>query len=247
MTRLADREICVTPDKDRPPAVGMGWDALEDPPTTPAQLAYRQLETMIVTGILPPGQMLSEIELSEKLGISRFPIRDALQLLARDNLVQVVPRRGTFVRFAGPDEQLLLLEMRRPLEIRLVSRAARFAADDQLAAIGDIARKFAIATRTGIIPALQPLMRGYYAILYASARQPYLAEALSRVISASWRFGFLYGDEADHERLSGHRQAVFSRTLARDASGAVEATNHLIDDLEAIAHRHLSSSPPHSG
>ncbi|MCF8033722.1 MAG: GntR family transcriptional regulator [Desulfarculaceae bacterium] len=59
--------------------------------------AVQYLREKIITGELKPGQRLNEVELSEELGISRPPLREALRTLTKDYLVQGIPRRGTFV------------------------------------------------------------------------------------------------------------------------------------------------------
>ncbi|OYZ89384.1 MAG: GntR family transcriptional regulator, partial [Rhizobiales bacterium 17-65-6] len=61
---------------------------------TLTERAYRELEELISTLQLPPGTVLSELVLVDRLGIGRTPIREALQRLARDGLVLVLPRRG---------------------------------------------------------------------------------------------------------------------------------------------------------
>jgi len=55
--------------------------------------AYGDLEAMIVTLQLPPGSAVSEAALSQRLGIGRTPIREALQRLARERLITILPRR----------------------------------------------------------------------------------------------------------------------------------------------------------
>ena len=59
-----------------------------------ADLAYREIRALIVTLELPPGSVLSEPELQERLGLGRTPIREALRTLAHERLVEVYPRRG---------------------------------------------------------------------------------------------------------------------------------------------------------
>ena len=78
--------------------------------------AYRRLEEMIVTLQLAPGAVVSESALSKRLGIGRTPIREALQRLARERLVVVLPRRGIMVSEINVSTQLRLLEARRELE-----------------------------------------------------------------------------------------------------------------------------------
>ena len=83
--------------------------------------AYDRLEEAIVTLRLSPGAVLSESALATDLGFGRTPIREALQRLAREGLVVVLPRKGILVTEINPRNQILLLEVRRELE-RLIAR-----------------------------------------------------------------------------------------------------------------------------
>ncbi|HAE00603.1 MAG TPA: GntR family transcriptional regulator, partial [Rhodospirillaceae bacterium] len=83
--------------------------------------AYRQIEERIVTLRLEPGEVLSEASLSLELGIGRTPIREALQRLAREGLVNILPRRGILVSDINVRNQLELLAVRREVE-RLMAR-----------------------------------------------------------------------------------------------------------------------------
>ncbi|MBM3538933.1 MAG: GntR family transcriptional regulator, partial [Alphaproteobacteria bacterium] len=78
--------------------------------------AYRRLEEMIVTLQLAPGAVVSETALSSRLGIGRTPIREALQRLARERLIVVLPRRGIMVAEVNIRTQLRLIETRREVE-----------------------------------------------------------------------------------------------------------------------------------
>ncbi len=93
--------------------------------------AYRELEEMIVTLRLSPGTVLSEQALALRLKIGRTPIREALQRLARDGLVVIMPRRGIMVSEINLRLQLRLLEVRRELERLMASLAAERATPDE--------------------------------------------------------------------------------------------------------------------
>ena len=87
--------------------------------------AYYAIRELIVTLELPPGSVVSERELMERLGLGRTPIREALRDLARDRLVDVYPRRGIFVSGVDVGDIAGLSEVRVALE----SQAARLAAE----------------------------------------------------------------------------------------------------------------------
>lgn len=62
-----------------------------------AESAVRRIREEIIVGKLPPGSRLNEMELSERFGISRPPLREAFRMLGNEKLVEFMPRRGTFV------------------------------------------------------------------------------------------------------------------------------------------------------
>jgi DNA-binding GntR family transcriptional regulator len=102
--------------------------------------AYRVVEEQIVTLRLKPGGILSEQSLSATTKFGRTPIREALQRLAREGLITILPRKGILVSDINPRNQLLLLEVRRELE-RLLSRTgAERATPVQRTGFQDIAR-----------------------------------------------------------------------------------------------------------
>ena len=65
---------------------------------------YKKLEEMILSGEIKPKEKILENELAKKLGVSRTPIREALNKLEQKNLVVRIPHKGTYVREISLDE-----------------------------------------------------------------------------------------------------------------------------------------------
>ena len=61
------------------------------------QIVYEKIKEAIVGGFIRPGERLSEVELADKLAVSRTPVREAIRQLAQTGLVTLEPRRGAFV------------------------------------------------------------------------------------------------------------------------------------------------------
>ena len=61
------------------------------------EIVYEELKRRIVTGEIPPGERMMEIQLSEDLGVSRTPVREAIHKLEKEGLVLIEPRRGAAV------------------------------------------------------------------------------------------------------------------------------------------------------
>ncbi len=89
----------------RPRALSKSPTPSQVPPSLNEE-AYRLIEEMIVTLELAPGSVVSEAMLSERIGIGHTPIREALQRLAREHLVQILPRRGVVVTAVDVGHQL---------------------------------------------------------------------------------------------------------------------------------------------
>src|ERR1043166_7557297 len=87
------------------------------------QRVYEYLREEIVSERLQPGTELHEVPLSEELGVSRGPIREAIGRLAAEGLVTVRPRRGAVVRSLSKDEFLELYRVRERLEMMAVRLA----------------------------------------------------------------------------------------------------------------------------
>src|SRR5437588_4792083 len=87
------------------------------------QRVYDFLREEILSERLQPGAVLQEVALSEELGVSRGPIREAIGRLAAEGLVTVRPRRGAVVRSLSKDEFLELYQVREALEMMAVRLA----------------------------------------------------------------------------------------------------------------------------
>ncbi|MGO4833544.1 GntR family transcriptional regulator, partial [Rhizobiaceae sp. 2RAB30] len=91
-----------------------------------AAKAYRALERMIVTLELAPGSVATEGALIERIGLGRTPVREALQRLAWEGLVDIRPRAGLAIAPLHASDWLRVIDARRGLEIVLARSAARF-------------------------------------------------------------------------------------------------------------------------
>ncbi len=98
---------------------------------TLSQRVYDHLREEILADHLLPGTELQEVALSEELGVSRGPIREAIGRLAAEGLVTVRPRRGAVVRSLSKEEFLELYQVREALEMMAVRLAVpRLGAED---------------------------------------------------------------------------------------------------------------------
>lgn len=96
-----------------------------------------QLEELIFTGMYRDGDRLDETRLAERFGVSRTPLREAFQRLALSGLVELIPRRGAFVRQPGPVELMEMFEVMAELEATCGRLAAMRISDAALEDLRD--------------------------------------------------------------------------------------------------------------
>jgi DNA-binding GntR family transcriptional regulator len=174
-------------------------EAETDTGETLAERAYRLIEEMLVTLEIPPGSLMSELDLAKRLGISRTPVGEALSRLSRSGLVTVLPRRGFIATEISVTHQLRLLELRREVA-RLVARlAALRALPAQRAALLDVARKFAQAVKTGDEHEYMAADHTFHRLVALCAQNDFAVQALETLDSQTRRFWFAHRHQAGVE------------------------------------------------
>ena len=204
--------------------------------------AYSELEELIVTLQLTPGSAVSEAELSQRLGIGRTPIREALQRLARERLVTILPRRGIVVSEINVKSQLRLLEVRREVE-RLVARsAARRATDEEREHFIAIARDFEKSARHNDAVTFMRIDREFNDLSVNVARNEFAAGAMGLMHSLSRRFWFLHYQQAADMPLTAKLHADLARAIATaNEAAAGDAMDRLLDTLETFTRATVST------
>ena len=100
---------------------------------------YTVLRESIVDRAFAPGEKLNVDEIARRLDVSRTPVHEALAILAADGLVEVVPRRGTFVTEFTLADHAETLEVRRALELLACETACSRASDQDVAELAALA------------------------------------------------------------------------------------------------------------
>ena len=195
--------------------------------------AYADLEEMIVTLKLAPGAAVSEQDLAQRLGIGRTPIREALQRLAREGLVAILPRRGILVSEINVKRQLRLLEVRRELERLIARSAARRATDEERARFEAIARRFQESSRVNDDVAFMRTDREFNDLCSAASHNEFAAGGMSLMHSLSRRFWYIHYKRAADMPLTAKLHANIARAIAKgDEDAAAAASDKLLDAIE---------------
>jgi len=191
---------------------------------------HAALRREIVTLELAPGAVINEADLMSRLGVGRTPLREALQRLAEEDLVVVLPHRGTFVSPVGATDVQAVFELR----VELDALAARFAAERatpaQIEGLGELVREFAGDAAD--------FDREFHDAVAAAAHNPYLERTERRLYVLAMRMLNLLRiprESADDMRTE--FEPIVEAIAARDPDAAA-----------AAARRHVAArgwfSPP---
>ena len=195
--------------------------------------AFRDLELMIVNGTLKPGQWVSESDLMQISGHTRAPVRSAIQRLADEALLSIVPRRGAQICPIEYTEQFRALELRRVVERLAAKSAAKRATADQRKKFAALAKEF----RKLSVPDDQDMMTELdtqcFSLLIIASDNKFLARALASVKGLSRRFWILHQQQyGSMKRISAAHAAVAQAISEGDEAGADKAVSELIDYVE---------------
>ena len=198
--------------------------------------AYAQIEEQIVTLQLPPGTVLSELVLAERLGIGRTPIREALHRLSRDGLVNILPRRGVLVSEIDLRSQLRLLEVRRELERLMARGAAERATEEERAQFAEIAKGMQRASDKQDDISFMRLDQQMNSLISLAARNEFASRSMGLMHGLSRRFWYQHYKEAADLPLCARLHAAVAGAIAeRDPGRAAAASDRLIEYIESFA------------
>lgn len=154
-----------------------------------SKTAYDLIRQKIVSLELAPGDVIDESALREELELGRTPIREALQRLALEQLVTIIPRRGMFVTEIRLTDLQRLFEVRVPLEAQAALLAARRGTkkhwEDMQAVLDDIPPDGSMDNEY-----LMQHDQACHQIMYAAADNSFLTDTLTNLYTLSLRLWY---------------------------------------------------------
>jgi DNA-binding GntR family transcriptional regulator len=163
----------------------------EELATSLSDRAYYELRKLIVSLELPPGSIVNERELMERLGVGRTPVREALRALAAEGLVEVYSRRGMFVSNVEVRDLAALSELRVELEGIAARLAAERATDEERDAARGLLAELDRAAGEQDERLLIELDQRIHRHVYRLTHNAFLEKALNEHFVLSLRIWFL--------------------------------------------------------
>ncbi len=205
----------------------------------------QDIEQMIVTGGFADGERLDEIRLAERFGVSRTPIREALQKLAASGLVEHRPRRGVFVREPGPVELVEMFEAMAELEAACGRLAALRITEKGIEALRATNALCQAAVAADDTDEYYLHNEQFHHLIYAATQNPFLEDMAARLQKRLKPYrrmqlrlrGRLAQSMAEHEAivtaLSAGDGAAAASELRAHVAVQGEKFHHLLNHLKA--------------
>lgn len=200
-----------------------------------AARAYRVLERMIVTLELAPGSVTTEGVLIERLGLGRTPVREAVQRLAWEGLLEVRPRAGMAVAPLHAGDWLKVLDARRGVEIILARSAARFYTRDANMRFQKAARAMQQAVIAGSVNDFLAADKSLDEAINSAADNAFASRLAAPLQTHSRRFWYRYRAEAGLAESAAQHVEIIRSILDHDEDAAGVQADRLISLLRGHA------------
>jgi DNA-binding GntR family transcriptional regulator len=198
-----------------------------------SHLAYLALERLIVTLRLRPGSLVTERQLIELARHGRTPVREAIQKLEWQGLIEVRPRAGLQITAIRPGDHADVMAARRQLEPLAADLVARHADEAQRAALVACAQTMTACSIQSDLEGFLAADKAFDEIVEAACPNRFLTSALAPLQTHARRLWFARADDR-HVDLSVDLHVKVIRAIRNaDGPAAARAMTELLDHLSA--------------
>lgn len=213
------------------------------PRVTFASMVGERIRSNIIEGVLPPGAQLNEVELASAFGVSRGPVREALQRLIQEGLLRSEPHRGVFVPVMTPEDVDDIYLVREAMETAAVRRIAGSSrAVSSYKTLDKVVRAMETAEKADDWNTVANRDLDFHTALVAAADSPRLVRMFTTVISETRLcLGVLSAAyDARGDLVEEHRR-ISDLIRDNDAEGAVAVLKKHFDDGVVTLKRRLAA------
>ena len=196
-------------------------------------VAYERLKDAIQNAAVEPGEPLTETRLSELLGISRTPVREALQQLAQEGLVQVIPGRAITVAEHSAQDILDVVHLRSLLEPELVRLATEAASHSEIERLKRSVAEMQAAIETGDHTAWSRSDSVFHEVLGEACPNELLCEVVLQMRNRVHQIANI-DSQPNPARLAEctvEHVEIIEAMATRDSAAAADAMRNHIDKL----------------
>ena len=199
-------------------------------------VVFNTLRQAIIEGDLKPGERLLEIQLADKLGVSRTPVREAIRKLELEGLVTMVPRRGTTVLGITKKHLKDVLEIRSALEELALELACRRVTPEQYEELVRLEALLEAKQDSDNAFELSDIDEKFHEQIYQATNNPRLVQLLANLREQMYRYRLEYMKAKDKRpRLIQEHQQIIKALKNKDSKAGRKAIyDHIVNQANAI-------------
>ena len=200
-------------------------------------VVFNTLRQAILRGELKPGERLMEIQLANKLGVSRTPIREAIRKLELEGLVLMIPRKGAEVAEITEKNMRDVLEVRKALEELAVQLACEKITQEELEELEQAGENFKkVLKRSKDITEVAEADVRFHDVIYMATDNQKLIHLLNKLREQMYRYRVEYLKNPDvHEQLIQEHEEIVYHIKRREKVEATAVTcQHIDNQVSAV-------------
>lgn len=197
------------------------------------EVVFNTLRDAILKGELDPGEHLMEVQLANRLGVSRTPIREAIRQLETEGLVVMTPRKGAVVAEITQKDLTDVLEVRKTLEELAVELACNKITKDEIQQLRDCDDRFCDALKNNELTVIADIDEQFHDIIYEATGNKRLIQLLNNLRQQMYRYRLEYiKDDNKWDVLKEEHKKLVRAIEEKDIDTAKAVMGSHIDNQE---------------
>lgn len=199
-------------------------------------VVFNTLRQAILRGELKPGERLMEIQLANKLGVSRTPIREAIRKLELEGLVLMIPRKGAEVADITEKSLMDVLEVRKALEELSVQLTCDRITKDEIYELKKAAENFKETLKSRDITEIAEADVRFHDVIYTATKNQKLIQLLNNLHEQMYRYRIEYlKNEEFYPKLLQEHEEIISRISKGEREAAAKIVcEHIDNQVNAV-------------
>ena len=199
-------------------------------------VVYESLRRTLIEGKVPVGERFIEKEYSQRLNISRTPVREALKQLESEDLVEYIPRVGVVVKRICKEDVIEIYKIRLSLEVLVVTTAMECITQEEIDEISNLLDYTEKVNTEGNLEEVIQLFGEFNSMIYKSSKMKRLPAMISNLNNYLQRFrNISIEDNSRREKALSEHRLILDALISKDKELAQKIIKtHLEDSLEVV-------------
>lgn len=193
---------------------------------------FETIRENIISWNIKPGTKISEKEISEALGVSRTPVREAFIKLAKEGIVEVIPQKGTFISYIDLDHVEESRFIRKALEVAVVRLAAEEISEQYLGKLKETLEKQKISVKNKDYEIFYELDEAFHRLIFLAVNKERTSDIINLTGTQYKQIRMLsYLEDVNWNKVIIHHENIYEALKAGDAEKAVQYTVEHLDKM----------------